>query len=268
MDTKAILDQFLNIPISSSRGVFELFAQLPGAVWKKGDKPLEQFLYVPGTREDRVVLVAHGDTVWDVSYGNPQDAALHYEDGIYSSACEKCGIGADDRAGCAMVWALRNSGHSLLILDGEEKGKIGANYLKRTHRRLFRQLNRHRFMLELDWSGADGCLFNQVGNTQSFKDYIQTTAGFTDSRKKGGCDLEILCRDVCGANLSTGWSRCHTPQEQLVVADWEKVYEKLSAFLEKPQPRYRIPLKYKLRKFWFRCRSFAGDILRKLGIRK
>lgn len=268
MDTKAILDQFLNIPISSSRGVFEIFAQLPGAIHEKGEKPLEQFVYVPGTREDRVVLVAHGDTVWDAAYGHPRDAVLQYQDGIYMSGSEKCGIGADDRAGCAMVWALRNSGHSLLILDGEEKGKIGANYLRRSYPKLFRQLNRHAFMLEMDWMGADGCLFNQVRNTQSFKDYIQTAAGFTDSRKKGGCDLQILCRDICGANLSTGWSHCHTAQEQLVVADWERAYEKLSAFLEKPQARYPIPLKYKLQGFLFRCRIFAGNLLRKLGIRK
>ena len=57
MESKAILDQFLNVPISSSQGVFEIFAQLPGAIWRKGEKPMEQFLYVPGTREDRVVLI-------------------------------------------------------------------------------------------------------------------------------------------------------------------------------------------------------------------
>lgn len=182
MESKEILDRFLNIPIASSQGVFEIFAQLPGAVWHKGEKPLQQFVYVPGTREDRVVLVAHGDTVWDAFYGHPQEAVLRYEDGIYTSGNEKCGIGADDRAGCAMVWALRNSGHSLLILDGEEKGKIGASNLKKTHKKLYREINRHRFILELDWAGAGGCLFNQVDNTQSFKDYIQTV--FTDSHKK------------------------------------------------------------------------------------
>ena len=131
MESKAILDQFLNVPISSSQGVFEIFAQLPGAIWRKGEKPLEQFLYVPGTREDRVVLSAHADTVWDSAYGNSREAVLRYEDGIYASGNEACGIGADDRAGCAMIWALRDSGHSLLILDGEEKGKVGARYLNR-----------------------------------------------------------------------------------------------------------------------------------------
>lgn len=265
MDSKTILDQFLNIPITSSQGVFDIFAQLPGAISHKGRKELQQFVYVPGTRKDRVVLVAHADTVWNTFYGKPQEAKLQYADGIYSSGNEKCGIGADDRAGCAMVWALRDSGHSLLIVDGEEKGKIGANYLRKSHKKLFRELNRHQFMLELDWAGVGGCLFNQVDNTQVFKDYIQTA--FTDSQKKGGCDLQILCRDICGANLSVGWWNCHTPREQLSLPQWEENLRKLTAFLEKTQPQFKIPLRTKLRNFYRKCRSFAGGILRKLGLR-
>ena len=265
MDSKAILDQFLSMPISSSQEVFEIFAQLPGAIWHKGEQPLQQFLYVPGTRKDRVVLAAHADTVWNTAYGNPHTAVLEYADGIYKSGSQLCGIGADDRAGCAMVWALRNCGHSLLILDGEEKGKHGANYLKKSHPRLYRQLNRHRFMLELDWSGVGQCLFNQVDNSPEFKAYIQKD--FTIGQSKGGCDLQILCRDVCGANLSVGWHQWHKPQEFLVVSQWEENLETLKALLEKPQPRFPIPLKYKLRNFLLQCRGWAGRILRKLGLR-
>ena len=263
MDSKAILDQFLNIPITSSQGVFEIFSQLPGAVWHKGEKPLQQFVYVPGTREDRVVLSAHADTVWDAFYGKPQEAVLRYEDGIYASGSDACGIGADDRAGCAMLWALRDSGHSLLILDGEEKGKIGAKYLRKSHKKLFREINRHRFILELDWAGAGGCLFNQVENTQAFRSYIQTA--FTDSKSKGGSDLQILCRDICGANLSVGWSFCHTPKEQLNLAQWEENLTRITEFLAKPQPQHKIPLARRLRRD---IRGLAGRILRKLGVRK
>ena len=265
MAAKAVLDQFLNLPIDSSQGVFEVFAQLAGAIWKKGDKPLEQFIYIPGTREDRVVLSAHADTVWDAFYGNPQDAVLCYEDGVYSSGSDVCGIGTDDRAGCALVWALRNSGHSLLILDGEEKGKIGAKYLKEKHPRIFREINRHRFILELDWAGSCACLFNQVDNTKAFKDYIQKEAGFFDSRKKGGSDLQILCRDVCGANLSVGWQACHSPKERLVLVDWEKNFEVLSDFLVRPQPKFAIPVHLRI---YRGIRAMIGKVLRKLGLRK
>lgn len=263
MDAKAVLDQFLNIPISSSEGVFSLFAQLPGAIWEKGKQPLQQFVFVPGARKDRIVLVAHADTVWHREYGNPQEAFLSYADGVYSSGSELCGIGADDRAGCAMVWALRDSGHSLLIVDGEEKGKHGAKYLKNAFPKLFRQLNRHCFMVEMDWAGAGGCLYNQVDNSQAFKDYILTQAGFTDSRKKGGCDLQILCRDICGVNLSTGWHGCHTPGESLVVSEWEDTYVALKKFLEQPQRKFRIPLKFRIRNTLRRGKAFVGRILRK-----
>ena len=54
-----------------------------------------------------------------------------FEDGVYSSGDDLCGIGADDRAGCAMLWLLRDSGHSLLILDGEEHGQVGAAFFAR-----------------------------------------------------------------------------------------------------------------------------------------
>jgi hypothetical protein len=265
VESKAILDRFLNIPISSSQGVFEIFAQLPGAIWRKGEQPLQQFVYIPGTRKDRVVLVAHADTVWDTVYGHPREAKLQFADGIYSSGKPLCGIGADDRAGCAMVWALRDSGHSLLILDGEEKGKIGANYLRKSHKKLFRELNRHRFMLELDWAGVGCCLFNQVDNTPAFKAYIQTA--FVDSQRGGGCDLQVLCRDVCGANLSVGWWNWHTPKEQLDIAHWEENLHNIADFLAKTQPQFKIPLKTKLRNFYRKCRSLAGGILRKLGLR-
>lgn len=266
MDSKAILDQFIYMPIISSDAVFAQFAQLPGAVHQKGERPLQQFVFVPGSRKDRILLVAHADTVWHKEYGNPQGAVVIFENGVYSSGDPNCGIGADDRAGCAMLWALRDCGHSLLIVDGEEKGKHGAKYLRDEHGKLFRQLNKHRFMIEMDWAGTGGSLYNQVDNSDAFKTYIQKETGFVDSRKKGGCDLQILCRDVCGVNLSTGWHGCHTPKETLSVADWENTYNRMVRFLEKPQPKFPIPLKFRIRKTLQRGKAFLGRILRKLRI--
>ena len=46
-----------------------------------------------------------------------------YRSGVYDE-----GIGADDRAGCAILWLLKDSGHSLLVTNGEE---IGCNRLYR-----------------------------------------------------------------------------------------------------------------------------------------
>ena len=266
MDAKQLLEQFLNFPITSSDEIISFFGQLPGAVSKKGAHPLEQFVYVPGSRKDRVLLVAHADTVWHSFYGNPQSAQLKYGNGVFSSGSEVCGIGADDRAGCAMVWALRNSGHSLLIVDGEEKGKYGARYLRKCHRKLFREINRHRFMLEMDWAGTNGCLYNQVDNSDAFKSYILNQTGFSDSMKKGGCDLQILCKKICGVNMATGWHFCHSPRETLVVSEWENTYNILKDFLAKSHPRFPIPLKYRARHFLRACKALLGRILRKLKL--
>lgn len=266
MNSKAILDQFIDMPISSSDEVFAQFAQLPDAVYEKGEKPLQRFVYVPGSRKDRILLVAHADTVWHKEYGNPQEAVVIYDNGVYSSGNPNCGIGADDRAGCAMLWALRDCGHSLLIVDGEEKGKHGAKYLRDAYPKLFRQLNKHGFIIEMDWAGTGGSLYNQVDNSDAFKAYILKETGFVDSQKKGGCDLQILCRRVCGVNLSTGWYGCHTSKELLSVADWENTYHMLKTFLEKPKPKFAIPLRFRIRRILSRGKTFLGRILRILRI--
>ena len=97
-----LLTAFLNTPLSSGDAIFDRFATLPGALVGRGIAPLQRYVYLPGTREDRVVLVAHIDTVWDKSYKKPftEDRAVILEDGIFKSNNPNCGIGADDRAGC------------------------------------------------------------------------------------------------------------------------------------------------------------------------
>lgn len=243
------LESFLNIPIDDGSEIFGRFAVLPGAQVHWGKKPLERFVFIPGTREDRVVLVAHADTVWDMAYGNPNRTTAVYQDGVFRSTNPQCGIGADDRAGCAMLWALRHTGHSLLVVDGEERGKVGANYLRRRHRKLFRQLNAHRYMMELDWQGTGGCLFNQVPDTEIFKQYITQTLGFRDDRKRGGSDLQALCRKICGVNVGIGYQDFHRPEETLDVAQWENTYRQLEKFLQRPQPKFAIPRSKQFRAF-------------------
>lgn len=233
--------QFLNAPLDSGDEIFDRFASLPGAISGKGAQPLQRYVYLRGTRKDRIVLVAHIDTIWDRSYKQPfsEPREAVFEDGTFRSSNPACGIGADCRAGCAMLWHLRSCGHSILIVDGEEYGKHGAHYLRKSNRRLFRELNRHRYMAELDWKGTDCCLFNQVDNTGRFKKYIETALGFLDSKAKGGTDLQVLCRNVCGVNLGVGYHKWHSKDEILILSEWDNTLHKLRAFLERPQPRFR-----------------------------
>lgn len=232
---------FLNTPLENGDEIFARFAALPGAVAYVGEKPLQRYVYIPGRRKDRVVLVAHMDTVWDQAYDKKPFSGprgVLFENGIFKSNNPDCGIGADDRAGCAMLWFLLSCGHSILVTDGEEYGKHGAKYLKNHNKKLYRELNYHRYMIEFDWKGTDGCLFNQVDNTEKFKKYIDKELGFVDSKASGGTDLGVLCQKICGVNLGIGYQGWHTNRECLVLSDWENTLNKVRGFLERPQPKF------------------------------
>lgn len=263
-DTRNLLQQFLSVPLADGKDIFSLFSQIPDAVYGCGEEPLQRYVYIPGTRKDRVLLVAHADTVWDAHYGNPMTTEPEFQKGVFFSTNRESGIGADDRAGCAMLWALRESGHSLLVVDGEEKGKVGAKYLRDSNNKLFGEINRHCFMLELDWRGTGECLYNQVDYTEKFRRYITDHLGFRDGQAKGGCDLQILCHRVCGVNLGVGYYNYHTPQEVLSVAEWENTYFKLRGFLEGPQRRFAISYRKRIAGNWRKCRRWVGTQIYKL----
>lgn len=264
---KETVSDFLNTPLNSADAIIERFAALPGAVVGKGKEPLQRYVYIPGKRKDRVLLVAHADTVWDKAYKPDfsEQQTVVFEDGIFKGTNTNCGIGADDRAGCAMLWVLRDCGHSILITDGEEHGKHGARYLKKSNLQLFGELNRHRYMLELDWKGTGCALFNQVANTTRFKAFIENELGFTDSKASGGTDLAILCRNICGANLGVGYHGWHKSSETLVLSEWENTLSTLSAFLERPQPRFSTIFLSPYTAFIKRC---VGKVLRMLKLKK
>lgn len=256
-DAYKLLEEFLSYPLDRTEEIFARFEALPGAVFGRGAQTLERYVCIPGTRENRIVLVAHTDTVWDDAYGHPAEASVCFEDGVFKSANPNCGIGADDRAGCAMLWALRNSGHTLLLVNGEEKGKIGAHFLRKSNPKLFRELNCHQFMVELDWRGTGGCLFNQVDYTKGFHTYITDVLGFRDDQKSGGCDLQVLCQKICGVNIGVGYYGWHRPGERLSVQEWENTYRCLQRFLEMEHPQFPTSP-------WKRARRLLGRIKGKI----
>lgn len=265
MEHHELLSHFLRIPTSSSHEVFSPFEALPGAVSGKGSSDLERYVYIPGTRQDRILLVAHADTVWDTAYGKvPSESSPEFLEGVFYSTNPDRGIGADDRAGCAMLYALRDSGHSLLILGGEERGKKGAWYLRKKDPQLFQELNRHRFMIEFDWVGAGHCLFNQVDNSDRFKAYIQSNLNVRDSQKSGGCDLQVLCHKICGVNLSVGYHHVHSPKETLVLSEWEDTYTRMCTFLQQSHPRFPIHKGRRLLTHAKKLKSYACAAKRKI----
>ena len=236
------LELFCSLPIGSSEDVFRLFATLPRAEYHF-DGEFRNFVYVPGTREDRVLLAAHADTVWHYGYnGEEYTQTLKKEtfDGktVYLGANGTAGIGADDRAGCAILWLLRNSGHSLLLLDGEEQGQIGAHHIRDNYPALFDELNRHAYAIQFDRRNATDYKVYNLPVTKKFTKFIQAATGYTDAGKLSRTDIVVLCRDVCGVNLSVGYHEEHSSEEYLVFEEWFHTLCVAEKLLTPPQERY------------------------------
>lgn len=213
------LEKFLKMPIRETKEVFDEFLNLKGAI-KRGEG-LTSFVYIPGTRENRVLLVAHADTVWDDNYrknGKPEDIEIVFEKGVYRNRYG--GFGADDRAGCAIVWLLKDLGHSILITSGEEHGQVGSRFLMEECPDIADEINyEHQFIVQFDRSGGSDYKCYDVG-TDEFRNYIENQTGFKEPDRLRTTDIRVLCRDICGVNLSIGYYKEHTDEAYLVLDEW------------------------------------------------
>ena len=239
---KEALEKFCSLDITRSDGVLDEFATLPGAVvHRDGEK--YNFVYVPGSRKDRVLLVAHADTVWDALYGNGRGykQSLVLKDGAYSGVYRDCGIGADDRAGCAILWLLKDSGHSLLIVDGEEYGQIGSHHIKESYPEIFDELNNHSYMIQFDRRENANYKVYTLPVTKEFIKFIESETGYKNSGIYSRTDIVVLCRDICGVNLSIGYYDEHSTEESLVFEEWFSTLTIAERLLSEEQKRF--PLK-------------------------
>jgi hypothetical protein len=213
--------------------VLNTFAALPNAV-KVGSGD-EQFVYIPGTREDKVLLVAHADTV-----GGDSKINVKFQNGRYYSAGKRC-LGADDRAGCAILWNLRDSGHSLLIPNAEESGCKGTRFLMKDDTWSKKINDEHRFAIEFDRMNSSDLVFYDVGSgpfrkwcEENFKGYKTAQGSFTD--------ICYLCDKICGLNISVGYYGQHNNTEILVEKEWHRTLLRAREVLaQKNLPRFEQP---------------------------
>ena len=239
-EAREALELMLSAPLDTPEPILRRFAALPGAVSHiKGDKG--DFVYVPGKRDDRVVLVAHSDTVWDKAYtGRDCRGGFVCGEGIYSSESERHGIGADDRAGCAILWLLRESGHSLLITDGEEHGQTGVSSIRRGYPDLFAELNAHCYMIQADRRNGTDYKFYDLPVSAEFRRFVTESTGYFDAGRFSRTDIVGLCRTVCGVNLSVGYHDEHTPDEYLDFDEWYNSLCVIERMIAPPQKRYPL----------------------------
>lgn len=251
MFMKETLLNFLKQPLNTADGIFEIFAKIPNAKIYIGKRAGERFLFIKGNRPDAATLVAHADTVFDVAGEH-----LLIEDGdIIRSGSNSYGIGADDRAGCAMIWLLKDLGHHLLVCDYEESTHTdaignctGSRYLMREHSDIAKIINDSSFVFEFDRRLAFGrrkehytCYNLPV--SQQFRDFIETNTGFIDDDNTGYTDIMELCTNVCGANICVGYSNAHSSNEKISISAFQNTYEIMSKLLTKKLERF--PLKGK-----------------------
>jgi hypothetical protein len=144
-----VLKRFMEIPLGSADGVFDRFLEIPGAIYR--GEGLKRFLYVRGSRSNKVLLVAHVDTYWYHDYGYYPSPIyeIRIENGEIRAVNDEFGLGADDRAGCAMLWLLKDLGHSLLVTNGEEDGQKGACWLMSDNKGISDEINQdHQFVFQ------------------------------------------------------------------------------------------------------------------------
>lgn len=237
---KTVLEEFLNFPLDNSMDVMKKFASLPNAI-SCFDNGKRNYVFVSGSRKDRVVLAAHADTVWDNYYTLDNFIQkICCNNGKYYGKNTECGIGADDRAGCAILWLLKDLGHSLLILDGEEHGQVGANYIKETNPELFTLINEHNYIVQFDRRGSSDYKTYSLPVTKEFICYIEENTGYHDAGKNARTDIVALCDKVCGVNLSVGYYDEHTPNESLKFGEWYHTLEIAKNLLVKLQPKFPL----------------------------
>lgn len=250
------LSAFLRMKLGSTQQVFDWFISRWGkeARYKVDDESMKSktsFFYLEGKRENRVLLVAHADTVWDsryVGYTGEHDIAV--EQGNVRSTNMVAGLGADDRAGCAMLSLLKETGHSILVTEGEERRRTQNIPLFSQDGPLFIQINEnHQFVVQLDRKNGNDFRCYSV-DSDDFVKFIESRTKYIrpDDNDNHHADIEILCRSICGVNFSIGYYNEHCPRhdrphehEYLKLTEWKRTLDTVRKLIE-PADLPRFPL--------------------------
>lgn len=210
--------------------VFDAFSSIGFDVAGSGDFTTA---FKKGTRSDRVLIVAHADTVWE----DRKISVLKSKGCLYSGFMHT-GIGADDRAGCAIAYKMASLGHSVLIVSGEEKGCLGSGDITEDKAWL-KTLEGHAFAVQFDRRDSNDLVYYQVG-TPEFKKYVGGHMKKYNEEPGSFTDIGTLCPSigVCGVNISVGYYNEHSPDEILDLNEWYGTLVAATEWLKKPQTTF------------------------------
>ena len=233
------LVEFLKFPLGSANAVFKRFSSIPNQRKILCGRSPERFIYLSGSRENKVLLVAHADTYWDG--GRPSQHNVIRDADVLRSSNRNVGLGADDRAGCAIIWLLQHLGHSILITDGEEQGRRGSTYLMEENPVLVDEIQKnHQFVIQLDRRNGTDFKCYSVGSV-AFRNYIAAETGYTEPDILASTDIVTLCTEITGVNLSIGYRNEHTSLECLHLSEWQSTLDLCRRWLaQEDLPRFEI----------------------------
>ncbi len=217
--------------------IFELFAG-----WNKNFTTFGEgdymSLFIPGTRKDRVLMVAHVDTV----FMDSPKIEVHYHDGLLRGKRARwldeksnnprsggCGIGADDRAGVAALWLLKELGHSILLTGCEELGCLGSCQLMANDKNAA-LMQEHQFAIQFDRQGRNDVVFYNVGSP-AFEKYVVEQPGYNVAEGTF-TDICVLCEEICGVNISIGYKNEHRSEELLNLRWWIRTVQTAHKWLK------------------------------------
>ena len=214
---------------TSERVIVQQFLRLRGAVLIH--TPHGNAVYVPATRSDAVLLIAHTDTVW---YG--ANIQLKQVGDIITSATNGIGIGADDRAGVAALWSLRSSGHALLLVPEEESGCQGSGWIAKHAPHI---LARHNYMIQFDRRGGLDLVTYDCDNP-AFDDYLIGNLQGYAMAAGSFSDIAVLApvAGIAAVNISIGFRAEHTGGESLNLAEWRNTVESVRGMIAEECPRF------------------------------
>ena len=140
---------------------------------------------------------------------------------------------------------MREMGHSLLITDGEEEQCRGSHWLMNREQDIADEINKnHRFIVQLDRRKGTDYKCYSVG-TDAFRQYVEHVTGYSEPDRHYAADIVVLCRDICGVNLSVRYHREHTDHEYLVLKEWQDSFEICCHWLSGPGlPRFKLHEKF------------------------
>ena len=147
------------------------------------------------------------------------------------------GLGADDRAGVAMIIYLLHQTDfrpTILFTTNEETDMKGAYMAAATLLGV-----RPNFIIELDRKGRGECVFYQCEN-KKFEQFINNF-GFT-TELGSYTDISVLCPtwNCAGVNLSVGYRDEHSYCEYLVLDDWLYTFYALVNILSGDIDKYKF----------------------------